>query len=550
MFPKFSTRSILILSCLAGSALIALPAFAERFEARSLVTEATLYPQGAMITRNATVTLPAGQHEIVFVDIPQGYDPLEIERSLQIRVDGGALGPVSYGVAPTTEALLFRSEAEKAAKARVDALEDEISARRSEIMKIGFEDDAAQDVLAYLGRLNAGEDTEQTAATARMIREESLAARLAGLDASRRVDAANEALETLEHELTEAKIALDLLVPSTEDRISITLPVRMEQAGEVQVGFTYMSEDASWQPRYTARLDTDAGTMELVRSVFVEQNTREPWFDVALRFATDNPNRKPAPNEVYEYVRRVYEPRPVEPLMRATASVSVEMDGYAEPVMEAAPMVKMRANLTGLSQTYEAPEPASLYSGTEGREFMLASLALSPEIVVRAVPLYENTGYLMASFTNDTGEMLVPGEVRLIRDGVSLGTVMLETVVNGADTELAFGAVDGIAVDRVLLTRNEGDRGVISKSNETASEWRISVENHTGRSWPVEVVDRVSVSEQDELKIDWTARPAPDVEGRDDKRGVLAWHFDLDAGARQEIVLGENLRWPEGKELQ
>jgi conserved hypothetical protein len=546
MFPKFSTRSILTLSCLAGSTLMALPAFAERFEARSLVTAATIYPQGAMITRDATVNLPEGQHEIVFADIPVGYDPSEIERSLQIRVEGGEPGPVSYGTAPISEALLFRSDAEKAAKARVDTLEKDIADRRAEIEKIRFEVNAVEDTLAYLGRLTAGEDAGQSAATARMIREESLAARLAGLEASRRVDAAEEALEGLEQELTEARIALDLLVPDTEDRISVTLPVSVAQAGEVHVSFTYMSEDASWQPRYTARLDTEAGTMDLVRSVFVEQSTREPWFDVALRFATDDPNRKPAPNEVYEYVRRVYEPRPVEPLMRAAGGV-MELDAAA-PVMETAP--KIQVNLTGLSQTYDAPEPVSLYSGTEGREFMLSSLALSPEIVVRAVPLYEDTGYLMASFANDTGEMLVPGEVRLIRDGVSLGTVMLGTVVNGAETELAFGAVDGIAVERVLVTRNEGDRGVISKSNEAASEWRISVENHTARSWPVEVVDRVSVSEQDELKTDWTARPAPDVEGLDDKRGVLAWHFDLDAGARQEIELSENLRWPEGKELR
>ncbi|WP_460272741.1 mucoidy inhibitor MuiA family protein [Celeribacter sp. ULVN23_4] len=550
MLPKFHFKSVLAFSCLAGSALIAAPGFAERFEARSLVSAATLYPQGAMITRTATVSLPEGQHEIVFADIPVGYNPLDIQQSLQIEVEGAELGPVAYGVAPISEALLFRSEAEKAAKARVDALETDIGERRNEIMKISLEEDAAQDALAYLERLTVGEDAEQTAATVRMIREESLAARLASLEAARRVEAAEKALEDLEAALTEAKIALDLLVPTDEDRISITLPVSVAEAGEVQVRFTYMSEDASWQPRYIARLDTEAGTMELVRSVFAEQSTREPWFDVALRFATDNPNRKPAPNEVYEYVRRVSEPRPVEPLMRATASDAMELGGYAEPVMEAAPMAKMQVNLSGLSQTYDAPAPATLYSGTEGREFMLASVPLSPEIVVRAVPLYETTGYLMATFTNDTGEMLVPGQVSLIRDGVSLGTVPLATVVNGAETELAFGAVDGIAVERVLVTRNESDRGVISKSNEAASEWRISVENHTARQWPVEVVDRVSVSEQEELRVEWSAQPEPDVEGLDDKRGVLAWHFDLDAGAKQEITLSESLRWPEGKELR
>jgi uncharacterized protein (TIGR02231 family) len=550
MFPKFSPRAILTLSCLAGSALIALPAFAERFEARSLVTEATLYPQGAMITRNATVSLPEGAHEIVFVDIPTRYSYEEIARNMQIRVEGGELGPVAYGIEDISKALLIRSEAEKAALARVETLEGEIDDRRAQIAQIGFEAEAAKDTLAYLARLSDGSDAEQSAATARMIREESLAARLAQQDAERRAKAAEEAMEDLEAELAEATKALELLVPSDENRISITLSVTMEQAGDVEIGFTYMSNEAAWEPRYTARLNTDDNSLLFTRSVVAMQDTGELWTDVALTFATDDPTRRSFPQDVYSLIRRVYEPRPVEPLMRTMASDAME-GGYAEPVMEAPMMVqKMNTNLSGLSQTYSYPTPATLYSGEDAVEFALATVDLSPEIFVRAVPLHEEVGYLMTSFTNETGEMLVPGPVQLIRDGVNLGEAMLDTLVDGGEAELAFGPVDGISVKRVLLTRNEGDRGMISKSNETETEWRIEIANLTARSWPIEVLDRVSVSEQDELKVDWSASPSPDVEGVDDKRGVLAWHFDLEAGDSQKISLSENLRGPEGKMLQ
>ncbi|WP_417263414.1 mucoidy inhibitor MuiA family protein [Celeribacter sp.] len=550
MFPNFTTRSILTLTCLAGSALIALPAYAERFEARSLVTEATLYPAGAMITRDATVSLPEGQHEIVFADIPTRHSYEEIARNMQIRVEGGELGPVAYGIEDISKALLIRSEAEKAASARVETLEGEIDDRRAQIAQIGFEAEAAKDTLAYLARLSDGSDAEQSAATARMIREESLAARLAQQDAERRAKAAEEAMEDLEAEMAEATKALELLVPSDENRISITLPVTMEQAGDVEISFTYMSNEAAWQPRYTARLNTEDTSLSLTRSVVAMQDTGEPWTDVALTFATDDPTRRSVPYEVYPLIRRVYEPRPIEPLMRSMASDEME-GGYAEPVMESPAMVqKMNTNLSGLSQTYRYSTPATLYSGEDAVEFALATVDLSPEIFVRAVPLHEEVGYLMASFTNETGEMLVPGPVQLIRDGVSIGEAAFDTLVDGAEAELAFGPVDGITVERVLLTRNEGDRGVISKSNETETEWRIEVANLTARSWPIEVLDRVTVSEQEELKVEWSASPSPDVEGVEDKRGVLVWHFDLEAGDSQEISLSENLRWPEGKMLQ
>ncbi|WP_417279587.1 mucoidy inhibitor MuiA family protein [Celeribacter sp.] len=550
MFPNFTTRSILTLTCLAGSALIALPAYAERFEARSLVTEATLYPAGAMITRDATVSLPEGQHEIVFADIPTRHSYEEIARNMQIRVEGGELGPVAYGIEDISKALLIRSEAEKAALARVETLEGEIDDRRAQIAQIGFEAEAAKDTLAYLARLSDGSDAEQSAATARMIREESLAARLAQQDAERRTKAAEEAMEDLEAELAEATKALELLVPSDENRISITLPVTMEQAGDVEISFTYMSNEAAWQPRYAARLNTEDSTLSLTRSVVAMQDTGEPWTDVALTFATDDPTRRSFPSEVYPLIRRVYDPRPVEPLMRNMADTAM-VEGYAEPVMESPAMVqKMNTTLSGLSQTYSYPTPATLYSGEDAVEFALATVDLSPEIFVRAVPLHEEVGYLMTSFTNETGEMLVPGPVQLIRDGVSIGEAAFDTLVDGAEAELSFGPMDGVTVKRVLLTENEGDRGVISKSNEMETEWRIEVANLTARSWPIEVVDRVSVSVQDALKVDWSASPEPDVEDMDDQRGVLAWHFDLEAGDSQEISLSENLRWPEGKMLQ
>ncbi|WP_321366875.1 DUF4139 domain-containing protein [uncultured Celeribacter sp.] len=551
MVHKFNRTSYLTLTCLMGSVLLSSPALAERFEAQSLVSEATLYPQGAMVTREATVRLPEGQHEIALADILLGPDAETIWNSLQVTVEGATLGPVATGMTEIGEAALYQTPAAQEAKTRLETLQDELRERNRAVEAIRLEIRAAEDTLAYLGRLSEGEGAgaASLAETARLIREESLAARLEAQDATARAEQAERDLKGLKEDIRQAESALSRLAASERMRLGLTLPVEVEQAGEVHISLSYMVATASWAPLYTARLDSEESTLSLTRSVVATQDTGEPWTDVALTFATDDPTRRSVPREVYPQIRRIHEPRPVEPVMRTMASDAMEQ-GYAAPVMEQPMVEAMKINLAGLSQTYSYPTPATLYSGEDAVEFGLSTLDLSPEVFVRAVPLYEEVGYLMASFANDSGEMLVPGTVRLFRDGVSLGETSLDTLVDGAEAELAFGPVDGITMERVLLTRNEGDRGVISKSNETETEWRIEVANLTARSWPIKVLDRVSVSEQDELKVDWSASPAPDVEGVDDKRGVLAWHFDLEAGESQEISLSENLRWPEGKVLQ
>ena len=113
-----------------------------------------------------------------------------------------------------------------------------------------------------------------------------------------------------------------------------------------------------------------------------------------------------------------------------------------------------------------------------------------------------------------------------------------------------FGAIDGLRLKRLVPEANEGDRGLISKSNERREVAQISVENLTGRDWPVRLIDQVPYSEQEDLKIDWTATPAPTATDWTDKRGLLAWEFDLGAGKTQAVKLETTIRWPAVQVLQ
>jgi hypothetical protein len=78
----------------------------------------------------------------------------------------------------------------------------------------------------------------------------------------------------------------------------------------------------------------------------------------------------------------------------------------------------------------------------------------------------------------------------------------------------------------------------------------IAVENLTGEAWPLVVLDRVPVSEQDDLRITWSARPMPDETDVNARRGILAWRLDLDAGTRRTITLETRMSWPDGKVLR
>ncbi|MBU2866122.1 DUF4139 domain-containing protein [Pacificibacter marinus] len=548
MTPKSISK---IFALTAATALVPSVALADLFKARSVVSEATIYVQGANVTRAATVTLPAGQHQITLLDIPVDFGTLEAD-SLQTRVSAGVLGQVSVAKETLEERdILARLSGLPEYTAYLE-IKDKLTIAKQDVEAIELEVTAAGDALLFINGLKAPESATaaDVAEFSRMVQAQSLEARLAAQDAKVRAQAASEAVQDFELDLKAAEAELTKFAPLTGDRLRVTFDLTLATAGEVDISLSYFTTDASWAPAYKADLDTVENTLNLERSLVVLQNTDEPWIDVDLNVSTDMPFQDVAPSELREYIRRIMDP--MQPRAVQKMDMQAEM-AVSEPMMSAAPVFAEDVAMVqtyGLSQTYAYPRPVTLLSSDAAHtELAMDAIALTPDLTVRAVPLYNDAGYLVGDLINDSGEALLQGPAKLFRDGVYIGTHNLQTVVDGAEFEMPFGRIDGVKIARVVLDRNEGDRGFISKSNETSSSVRLDVENLTTRAWPIEVLDRVSVSEQDDLVIDWSASPMPTQQGVDDRRGVLSWRFDLPAGEIKSITVDENLRWPEGKTL-
>ena len=70
-----------------------------------------------------------------------------------------------------------------------------------------------------------------------------------------------------------------------------------------------------------------------------------------------------------------------------------------------------------------------------------------------------------------------------------MGSINFATIEPTQEADLFFGPIDGLLVSRTVLDRNEGDRGIISRSNENSEDIRIDIENLTDRAWDLAVFD-------------------------------------------------------------
>lgn len=526
------------------------PLWAADIPLSSRVSAVILYPQGATVTREVAFSAPEGQHDLILADLPLGT-PLA---SVRVAVAGARMG----GVTTRSDYVPPRDEAESpalaAARAEVERLKEDLREARADIEDIRHEAGAAEARIAFLDRIGQGDgtaalDADQLRALAEMIGTETLAARRAAAEAIRRAEAAERGLKERIEALDRARRALDALVPEQEARAMLAVSITADTAAEGTLSVTYGIPDAGWQPVYDFHLARDTGNLRIERGALVRQSTGENWQDVALTLSTLRPSEQGEPGRIWPWIPRIVDPDEIRPLAREKAG-DVLMSAAA-PVAEGEAAEVAAASFDGLSVSYRAPAPVSVATGADNLRLMLGTLETRADVVAQAVPMVDQTAFVVARLVNDTAEIVLPtAEARFYLDGSYVGQRWQGMIAAGDTADLSFGPIDGLRLTRILRERNEGDRGLITRSNEMTETVALRIENLTDISWPLRVIDRVPVSEQEDLVIDWSASPEPTERDVEDQRGILAWEFDLPAGATRDIDLRSRLRWPENRILQ
>jgi uncharacterized protein (TIGR02231 family) len=518
------------------------------------VTDVTVYADGAKITRSVALTAAAGLHQLILPDVPMSSNL----QSLRVAIPGAVMGETSIrtNYVPPREAL--ESPAFKAAEARVKELEAQLQAKVDQAALVRLAIEAASARVSFLGRLGSHPDTaagdaEATRVFANMIQSETLAARQEALAAEIEARQIDKAQDTTRDDLNKARQALAALVPEDKDRAFVTIAMSLDAPFEGTADITYLTYGATrWQPTYEVHLDRTSETaVEIRRAAFVEQDTGENWTNINLTLSTLNLTQPLAAYPLHPQRRRIEDPdQPTLKLSRQAEADLMAGQSFAAPAIVEESMTSL-VQIEGLGALYVFPNPVSVASDADVVRVTLDSLNTPATIWAQAIPRNESAAYLMATITNDTGEALLPSNsATYFVDGVVVGGSNLDMIAAGAETDLSFGPINGLVVSRATLDRNEGDRGVITRSNLESERAELKIENLTDRAWDLRVFDLVPYSEQEDLVIEWSADPRPSHVDYENQRGILMWDIPIAARETQVIRLDQSLRWPADKVLR
>jgi len=535
---------------------LAVPAAYAEITADTAPKQVTVFPDGARVTREGSLTLPAGVNQVVFPDLPASV----IESSLRLNVEGPE-GTKLYGVSLkdvyTSEVVqkrtrLLKDKWQTLVDQKTD-LSDHMAARKSEIDIL--------EGLAKTGTKNAADQgpTHPGALVDFTASVKSVGARIALLTSLNRKDERNirgldDQINALNQEIAGKSS------PEREKRVAqadLELPV----AGLTRFTLTYQVSQASWSPLYDLRLDTEAAkpTLSLDFNAAIQQKTGEDWSGVLLTLSTARPTegtQVPDPTDWWlDYTRIGFAQ---DKRMKVNAQFGVQFaaplpaaapEGNADVIEEQAPaqVVTAQTIQTAFAMNFAIPVRRDIPSDGTDHRVGIAQNSQTVDLSLVAVPRLSQAAYLEAHVTYSGQQNLLGGSAQLFRNGDFVGTTDLDSKAPGETFDLGFGQDEEVHVERKMATNQEGAAGGIfdAHKGERQYRWITTVTNFHADTRTIQVREQLPRSRQKDITVEAAQLLPKPLDEDTDKPGLERWNLVLGPKEKGKITFGYHVKYPD-----
>jgi uncharacterized protein (TIGR02231 family) len=487
------------------------------------VVEATLLEDRAQVVRRGSAALAAGV-SILALD---GVAPVLADKTVAVRVAGARVVDVRVeretlvrSADPRRDDAALRERLHQAglAVARLDA-ERAIVQRERDLLASSA--DHATGEINHEVAAGRGDAQAWTAAAAQLA-ERQLAVGLRLVDLDQRHTEAERTMGDLHRQLSAGGAGEQVA------RLLITVDAAAAASG-AEVHVTYVVPGACWRPWHTARLD--AAAVAFACEACVWQRTGEDWTAVRLRLSTDRPSLGVEPPRLVDDLLTL-QPKDRAVVVEARDQ-AVETTGGAGG--------RPAAEMPGIDdggevRVLDVQGPATVPGDGLPHRFPLFAFTapVQPELVVFAE--LAPVAILKTSQANAAAQPLLAGPVDLIRNGGLVGRASILYVAPGARFDLGWGPDAAVRVHRQEWSQEE-KAGVMSSWQPTLTCVDLAFSNLAGEPRTLTVVERVPVSEVQQVKIELDAATAPAA--KPDAEGLCRWTVTLAPRGQAEV----KLRW-------
>ncbi len=481
------------------------------------LTAVTLYPNGATVFEQATVTTGA---DTITLQLPDAAIPKSLKLKLQNATDQRIGGIEFESVLPDIPDFMALQET-------IDRLEQELA---------NVKDQLASNQLALDYWKNQQDlpikTLDDARAMGKIIREESIALLQSSSELNRQKD-------NLELQLKGARDSLERKTGNSQHHWQAVIKLSNPATANTTLLYNYRVRQAGWKADYTLNALPDQKHVEWVWTARILQQTGVDWQGVQLRIATAEPvftltPPKLRPWDIRDDIRDDYlaEARDLEPVTMAMAPKMMN----APPPRKQERRVPVR-NMGQLFDTYDLGQ-VDIASGKK-TQIKIREGQWKADFTYLSRPLMSKQVFLEAKLNLTDDFLPLPtGTASIQVDGVHVGQRHF-SLYKKQNVTISFGSDPGLLVD-VETDHIAGEKGVLSKKETYNWNWIITYTNNKNIPVKLRVEDSIPHIWQEKIVLEENfSDPQPEK-----KENKLIWTLNLAPQEKQQIKYGYSVAYP------
>ncbi len=535
-------------------------AFSSEIAVESRITEVTIYPDSALVNRQAALKLNPGEYQVIFSDIIPDVD----ENSL--RVSGkGSVEFKLFGAQLKREYLEeVPSEKIKELQQQIQKIEDDIKQTHNLRSLLGEE----KNFLDSIRLFSNGQIPKDLVTKMPLPKEldemlkfmdEKLKDNYAqALDCELKIRDLTNKVNVLRQEFSQ------ISGPVKKMKRSIVVDLAIDKSGVLDLNVSYLVRGASWQPIYDARASFEKNQVELVSYGIIRQSSGEDWKDVDISLSTAKPSVGGRMPYVNSWLLRPYQPHAKEwegnvARKRALPYQTMPFDKLEEAgegivANKPAEVPYSKAEEKGIAVVYKLPRKATIKSDGSEHKLSVSSQVLQAKFVYSTYPRVNTSAYLGSRVTNAKDLQLLAGRVNIFLEGDFVGSSSIDNIAPGEEFDLYLGVDESVKVKRDLVEKKVDDvliAGIPSPTKKTVFKYKTTIENYKSKKITVVFFEATPVSQDERIRTKISnVSLEPKEKDWQNRKGVWRWELELESKAKKEIFYTYTIEHPRDMQVE
>jgi uncharacterized protein (TIGR02231 family) len=336
-------------------------------------------------------------------------------------------------------------------------------------------------------------------------------------------------------------------------QIIVLITCDVAVSGNMEI--SYMVNNAGWNPSYDLKTSGIEQPIQLVYKADVWQNTGEDWENVKLKLSTIMPtanNVKPVLPVLYlsYYNYNTYSLSSTGDKRDGSRAKSESAVGapvaYSDDEIDAS----YAYNYTSMVQTMTNVEfdiKLNYSVPTDGQVHIIPiqNESIPTNYVYHIVPKIESQAFLIAKLTDWQKLDLLPGKANIYFDGTFVGETQINPNTVNDTLELALGRDRSLQIQRKQI-KNETTNKLVGSITTKTITYEITVKNTKMVKADVVIMDHIPLSTNEEIKIELTDKGKAKYY---ETTGMLQWNEKFAAGETKKLTYTFTVEYDGAKTL-